>query len=119
MRNYFSTHRKQYEEQAERLDASRLPTDVPGSALLFGATKPASRAEIMSSFPSKYTTDILVARYFNSYDPCTCKLDCTRVLCLFTMLISDPVILHGPTFQAQVSNSLGPLAVEVALTVLV
>ncbi|PLN82726.1 putative C6 transcription factor [Aspergillus taichungensis] len=82
VRNYFTAHKKQHEEQAERLDAARLPTDVPGSALLFGATKPASRAEIMSSFPSKYTTDILVARYFNSYDPCT-------------------LILHGPTFQAQ------------------
>lgn len=53
------------------------PTDVPGSALLFGASKSASRAEIMSSFPSKYTTDILVSRYFSSYDPATCKFNGT------------------------------------------
>ncbi|KAB8238505.1 uncharacterized protein BDW43DRAFT_118145 [Aspergillus alliaceus] len=82
VRNYFTTHKKQYEEHAEKLKATRLPTDVPGSTLLFGAMKTTSRAEIMSSLPSKYTTDILVARYFGSYDPST-------------------NILHGSTFQAQ------------------
>ncbi|KAL4883726.1 fungal-specific transcription factor domain-containing protein [Aspergillus karnatakaensis] len=82
VRNYFSTHKKQYEEQAEKLKATRLPTDVPGSTLLFGAMKVTSRAEIMSSFPSKYTTDMLIARYFNCYDPAT-------------------HFLHGPTFQTQ------------------
>ncbi|OOF96380.1 hypothetical protein ASPCADRAFT_206573 [Aspergillus carbonarius ITEM 5010] len=82
VRNYFQTHKKQYEEQAEKLKATKLPTDVPGSALLFGATKPLTRAEIMSSFPSKYTTDMLIARYFSCYDPST-------------------HILHGPTFQTQ------------------
>ncbi|KAL4802991.1 fungal-specific transcription factor domain-containing protein [Aspergillus unguis] len=82
VRNYFSTHKKQYEEQAEKLKATQLPTDVPGSTLLFGAMKVTSRAEIMSSFPSKYTSDMLIARYFNCYDPAT-------------------HFLHGPTFQAQ------------------
>ncbi|KAL4798292.1 hypothetical protein BDV19DRAFT_377164 [Aspergillus venezuelensis] len=82
VKNYFSTHKKQYEEQAEKLKATQLPTDVPGSTLLFGAMKVTSRAEIMSSFPSKYTTDILIARYFNCYDPAT-------------------HFLHGPTFQTQ------------------
>ncbi|KAE8148427.1 hypothetical protein BDV25DRAFT_131245 [Aspergillus avenaceus] len=82
VRNYFSTHKKQYEEQAEKLKTTRVPTDVPGSTLLFGAMKTTSRPEIMASLPSKYTTDMLVARYFNSYDPST-------------------NILHGPTFQTQ------------------
>lgn len=82
VKNYFNTHKKQYEEQAEKLKATKLPTDVPGSTLLFGAMKATSRAEIMSSFPSKYTTDMLIARYFNCYDPAT-------------------HFLHGPTFQAQ------------------
>ncbi|GAQ11932.1 hypothetical protein ALT_9253 [Aspergillus lentulus] len=82
VRNYFQTYKKQYEEQAEKFKTTKLPSDVPGSTLLLGAMKPASRAEIMSSFPSRYTTDMLIARYFNSYDPAT-------------------HILHGPTFQAQ------------------
>lgn len=82
MRNFFSTHKKQFEEQAEKVKAARPQTDVPGSTLLFGVMKPLSRAEIMATLPSKYTTDLLIARYFNSYDPAT-------------------HILHGPTFQAQ------------------
>ncbi|KAL3478995.1 fungal-specific transcription factor domain-containing protein [Aspergillus californicus] len=82
VKNYFSTHKKQYEEQIEKIKATKLPTDVPGSTLLFGNMKPTSRAEIMSSFPSKYTSDMLIARYFNCYDPAT-------------------HFLHGPTFQAQ------------------
>ncbi|CEJ57780.1 hypothetical protein PMG11_06461 [Penicillium brasilianum] len=83
VRNFFTTHKKQFEDQAEKLKATRPETDNPGgSALLFGAMKPLSRPEIMATLPSKYTTDLLVARYFNSYDPAT-------------------HILHGPTFQAQ------------------
>lgn len=53
----------------EKLKVTRPPANVPGSALLFGAMKPTSRAEIMSSLPSRYTTDILIARYFSHYDP--------------------------------------------------
>ncbi|KAJ5675099.1 uncharacterized protein N7477_005033 [Penicillium maclennaniae] len=82
VRNFFSTHKKQFEEQAEKVKAARPQTDVPGSTLLFGVMKPLSRAEILATLPSKYTTDQLIARYFNSYDPAT-------------------HILHGPTFQAQ------------------
>jgi hypothetical protein len=82
VRNYFSEHKKQFEEQAEKVKAARPVTDVPGSTLLFGVMKPLSRSEIMATLPSKYTTDLLIARYFNSYDPAT-------------------HILHGPTFQAQ------------------
>ncbi|KAJ9381434.1 transcriptional regulator family: Fungal Specific TF [Paecilomyces variotii] len=82
VRNYFTVHKKQYEEQAEKVKALRKDTDFSGSALLFGTVKPLSQAEIMSSFPSRYTTDILIARYFNSYDPST-------------------HILHGPTFQKE------------------
>ncbi|EPS31528.1 hypothetical protein PDE_06483 [Penicillium oxalicum 114-2] len=83
VRNFFATHKKQFDDQAEKLAAARPAADgVGGSSILFGVTKPLSRPEIMAGMPSKYTTDILVARYFNSYDPAT-------------------HILHGPTFQAQ------------------
>ncbi|KAJ5766224.1 uncharacterized protein N7511_003840 [Penicillium nucicola] len=82
VRNFFSTHKKQFEEQFEKVKAAQPATDVPGSTLLFGVMKPMSRGEIMSALPSKYTTDLLVTRYFNCYDPAT-------------------HILHGPTFQTQ------------------
>ncbi|EAS33271.3 C6 transcription factor [Coccidioides immitis RS] len=69
VKNFWSTHKKQIEEQMEKVRAANSEQDLPSSALIFGAMKPSNKAEIMSSFPSKYTTDILVARYFNTYDP--------------------------------------------------
>ncbi|RMJ24667.1 alcohol dehydrogenase [Aspergillus sp. HF37] len=42
----------------------------------------------MSSLPSKYTTDILIARYFSHYDPVT-------------------HFLHSPTFQAVIAIDAG------------
>jgi hypothetical protein len=55
----------------EKVKAAQPATDIPGSTLLFGVMKPMSRGEIMTGLPNKYTTDLLVARYFNSYDPAT------------------------------------------------
>ncbi|KAJ5781156.1 hypothetical protein N7457_006316 [Penicillium paradoxum] len=82
VRSFFTTHKKQLDEQLLKVKAAQPDHDVPGSTLLFGASKPMSRAEIMTGLPSKYTTDILVARYFNFRDPAT-------------------GILHSPSFQAQ------------------
>ena len=82
MRNFFSTHKKQIEEQAKKVEATQPQTDVPGSALLFGVMKPLNRAEILATLPSKYITDLLVTRFFNTHDPII-------------------VIIHRPTFQAQ------------------
>lgn len=82
MRNFFTSHKKQYEEQAEKVKGQQPPTDVSESTLLFGVMKPMTRPEILSSLPSKYTCDMLVARYFNTYDPAT-------------------HVLHAPTFQIQ------------------
>ncbi|KAJ5153829.1 uncharacterized protein N7500_009268 [Penicillium coprophilum] len=82
VRSYFKTHSKQVDEQAEKVKAAQPATDTPNATLLFGVNKPMSRSEIMAGLPSKYITDILIARYFNCYDPAT-------------------HILHGPTFQAQ------------------
>jgi len=54
-----------------KVSASRREEELAGPAIFFGATKPPTRAEIVSQIPSKYTTDILIGRYFNSYDPAT------------------------------------------------
>jgi hypothetical protein len=53
-----------------------------GTAFLFGGQKPPFHADILARFPQKATADILVSRYFNTYDPGT-------------------HIIHGPTFQKQ------------------
>ena len=58
VRNFFAEHKKQLEEQSAKVDAARVGTEPPSSALLFGTMKPLSRGEIMSSLPSKYITDL-------------------------------------------------------------
>lgn len=72
VRQYFVNNKTQYEEQAQKIQATR--PEVEASTLLFGSMKPSSKAEIMASFPSRYTTDMLIARYFNTYSPGTRKL---------------------------------------------
>lgn len=71
MRSFFTTHKKQIDEQVEKVKAAHPASDTTGANLLFGINKSMSRGEIMSGLPSKYTTDILIARYFNCYDPAT------------------------------------------------
>ncbi|KAK5467939.1 hypothetical protein LTS15_000912 [Exophiala xenobiotica] len=83
VKNYFHAHKKEYEAQMEKVEQARkvMGTDVgAGPALLFGSTVPPSRAEILAQIPSRYMSDILIGRYFNTFDPAT-------------------HILHGPTFQ--------------------
>lgn len=85
VKNYFAHHKKEYEAQMEKIAQTRRNAGVDvnaGPALLFGGTIPPPRNEILRALPSKYMSDILVGRYFNSYDPAT-------------------HILHGPSFQRQ------------------
>ena len=85
VKNYFVQHKKEYEAQVEKVAQTRrdFGADVgAGPALLFGATKPPARSEILGQIPSRYMSDILIGRYFNTFDPAT-------------------HILHGPTFQRQ------------------
>ncbi|KAK4954754.1 hypothetical protein LTR66_013507 [Elasticomyces elasticus] len=81
VKNYFASHKEQYNEQMKRVQASR-EEDASGGAFLSLVAKPATREELLASFPSKPATDRLVARYFNAYDPAV-------------------HIIHGPTFQKQ------------------
>ncbi|KAE8829100.1 hypothetical protein PTNB73_05771 [Pyrenophora teres f. teres] len=82
VKNYFAEHKKQYEEQLKRYKASRVEDRPPGTAFLMGGQKPTSKAEILSQFPPKPTADLLVSRFFNTYDP-------------------GIHIIHGPSFQKE------------------
>ncbi|KAJ4288152.1 hypothetical protein N0V90_012169 [Kalmusia sp. IMI 367209] len=82
VKNYFADHKKQYEEQLKRYKAMHTDDSNIGTAFLFGSQKPMSQTELLSRFPPKPTADILVSRYFNTYDP-------------------GIHIIHGPTFQKQ------------------
>ncbi|KAF2019902.1 hypothetical protein BU24DRAFT_129030 [Aaosphaeria arxii CBS 175.79] len=82
VKSYFSEHKKQYDEQLKRYQANHNEEISPGTAFLFGAAKPTTQAELLARFPVKQTADILVTRYFNTYDP-------------------GIHVIHGPTFQKQ------------------
>jgi hypothetical protein len=83
-----------------KVTASRKEEELAGPAIFFGATKPPTRPEIVSQIPSKYTTDILIGRYFNSYDPATRKSALPFYFPGRALTAID--ILHGPTFHKQV-----------------
>ncbi|KAI9835017.1 MAG: hypothetical protein M1837_003975 [Sclerophora amabilis] len=85
VKNYFADHKQQFEDQLEKVNASKGPTEYGGSGFLFGASDPPERSEIMSSLPGRPCIDKLVSRYFNSYDPVS-------------------YIIHGPTFQKEYEN---------------
>ena len=83
VKNYWKTHTKEYIEQAQKVAAiTQDETNHAGPEQLLGSSKPPPRSEIMSSLPSRYLTDILIARHFNTFEPTT-------------------LILHGPTFHRQ------------------
>lgn len=67
VRQYFANSKKQYEEQAEKIKASKPDNNDTATLLLFGSVKAPTKAEILSSLPSRYTSDILIARYFNHH----------------------------------------------------
>jgi len=85
VKHHFANHKKEYEAQMEKIAQTRKSAGVEvgsGPTFLFGTTVPPPRSEILRALPRKYLCDILVGRYFNSYDPAT-------------------HILHGPSFQRQ------------------
>ncbi|KAK2873503.1 hypothetical protein FQN49_002319, partial [Arthroderma sp. PD_2] len=69
VKNFWATHKKQYEEQVQKVQAAKQTQDLKGSALIFGATSLPTEEEIMASFPSKYTADMLLQRFFSTHDP--------------------------------------------------
>ncbi|PGH03355.1 hypothetical protein GX51_04086 [Blastomyces parvus] len=71
VKQYFITHKKQYDEHIAKIQAANNEPHFAAPPLLFGAMKPPSEKEILSNFPSRYTTDILINRYFDHYDPFT------------------------------------------------
>jgi len=83
VKNYFMENKKQFEDSLKKVNSSK-DTNSAGSGLFFLNAPPATKAEIFKSFPSKQTTDSLIARFFEIYN-------------------YDPSfqIIHGPTYQKQ------------------
>ena len=71
VKNYFSQHKKEYEEQVIKVQEakSRIDAAPQGPTFLFGGAKPPPYSELLAQMPKRSVTDKLVSRYFNSYDP--------------------------------------------------
>jgi hypothetical protein len=70
VKNWFSDHKKQYDEQYKRIKSETSDERV-GAGYLFVVERPTSKAAILREFPPKATCDTLISRFFNadSYDP--------------------------------------------------
>jgi len=82
VKNYFSEHKKQYEDQLRKVKSQSRNEESPGTALLFKTQKPSDKSEILQAFPPRSVADMLITRYFNTYDP-------------------GIHIIHTPTFQKE------------------
>jgi hypothetical protein len=66
VKNYFAEHKKEFNLQYARV-ASEVKKGT-GHGFLFITEKPASLEEILAAFPPKSTTDVLISRFFNTYN---------------------------------------------------
>ena len=71
VKNYFHEHKKQLDEQMEKVQKSKTGEDSApqGPIFLFGGSKPPEYPDLLAALPNKVVSDKLVQRYFNSYDP--------------------------------------------------
>lgn len=67
VKNYFASHKEQYQEQFRKVQASKQD-DVSGS-FLFKGPRLNNKTEVLVTLPDKNAVDDLVKRYFQSYDP--------------------------------------------------
>ena len=98
VKNWFAEHKKQYDDQALKVEASKHSDDfIKGPTFLFGGSKLPEYSDILASVPGRLITDKIIARYWNSYDPSI------RKFCfgagLIPYLIQDADILHPPSWQ--------------------
>lgn len=73
VKQFFATHKAQYDEQALIVASHRDP-GTSQSALIFGSVNAASEADVIALFPSRYLADILISRFFGDPDPTKCMI---------------------------------------------
>ncbi|KAF7945277.1 hypothetical protein EAE96_010055 [Botrytis aclada] len=84
VKTYFNNHKKELENNYERIKSQKPPAS-DGPAFLFGAHTPATDEELRMAVPAKPEVDKLITRYFNTYDPAI-------------------HIIHSPTFHKELQT---------------
>ncbi|KAI9681156.1 MAG: hypothetical protein M1817_002438 [Caeruleum heppii] len=82
VRNYFTEHHKQLEDQSAKVAATKIVDASDAPAFLLGRPPPVDQQSLLSALPSRAIADKLVSRYFNCSDPAV-------------------HIIHGPSFRAE------------------
>ena len=101
VRNYFAEHKKQYEDQAVKVNATKYPAGVyNGPAFLFGGRSVPQLPELLTSLPGRDAVDKMVARYFNDYDPAIRELETILISLVVTYHLVD--ILHPASWRRTV-----------------
>ncbi|KAL8632097.1 hypothetical protein Q9189_002121 [Teloschistes chrysophthalmus] len=102
VKNYFAEHRKQLDEQAQKVQALKIEENFPqGPTLLFGGMNPPEFSDLLSSLPKRIITDKLITRYFNSFDPAIHILHPPSWYKNYEIFWADPHAL-GPAWLGQV-----------------
>ena len=101
VKNYFAEHRKQLEDQAQKVQDSKGGDDYShGLQYLFGAGKLPLYSDLLAAMPERSVTDRLVSRYFNSYDPAVHILHPPSWYTLYHKHWEDPT-KTGPAWLGQ------------------
>jgi len=72
VRNWVTEHKKQYEEQVEKVNANRRgfgEPNKPSPAFILNGGHVVPFHELLNTLPGRDAVNKLVARYFNEYDP--------------------------------------------------
>ena len=70
VRNYWTEHKKQHEEQWVKVEALKKRDGISqGPAFLFGGRHVPPYSELLAALPPRQVVDKLVSRYWNEYDP--------------------------------------------------
>jgi hypothetical protein len=71
VRNYYQEHKKQYEEQARKVEENKRERGFGlyhGPAFFFGGRNVPDINELLSALPGRDAVDKMAARFFNDYD---------------------------------------------------
>ncbi|KAL8738466.1 MAG: hypothetical protein Q9181_000722 [Wetmoreana brouardii] len=102
VKNFFAEHKKQLDEQAQRVQESKTEENFPqGPTFLFDGSNAPEFPELLNSLPKRIITDKLVARFFNTFDPTTHILHPNSWYKHYEVFWADPYTL-GPAWLAQV-----------------
>ena len=73
MKNWFTEHKKQYDAQIQKVEATKKQSELrhTGPAFVLGGRSPPTMSELLGSLQGRDTVDNLVQRYFSAYDATT------------------------------------------------